>query len=446
MIMKRILILAFKDLRLITRDKFGMFFMLAFPVMMALFFGSIMRFEQSESQSMKVAITDLDQSEQSRQFAAGLQENKAIDLQTLDRETAVNSVRRGKHVAVIILPKDFGKTAGVFWETAPAIELGVDPSRTAEAGLLQGLVMQAMGKLTMSRFQDPGSLRPLIDDTRQKFLEDESISADMRPLLGDLMDSLSNMFQSIQDVQTSSGPDGDSVSDGGKAADGFGGFQMANVQQIDVSREIDPKSLSGVLRNVRSGWDISFPQAMVWSVLGCVAGFATLMVREQTLGTQTRLLVAPVTRPQLLVGKGVACFLCLLMVLSAMIAIAVILGMRPRRWDLLALAIVSISVCFVGLMLPLSLIGRTEQSVSGAVWGICTVLAMFGGGMIPVFFMPSFIQELSNYNPVKWAVYSMEGAIWRGFTFQEMLLPCGILVAVGLVALCLGSWMISRRQ
>lgn len=119
--------------------------------------------------------------------------------------------------------------------------------------------------------------------------------------------------------------------------------------------------------------------------------------------------------------------------------------MRPRRWDLVVMSVVSIGICFVGMMLPLSLIGKTEQAVSGAVWGVCTVMAMFGGGMIPVIFMPDFVQTLSNYDPVKWAVYSMEGAIWRGLSFAEMLLPCGILIAVGLVAGAIGMVAISRH-
>ena len=62
--MQRIFILAFKDLKLITRDKLGMFFMLVFPVMMALFFGSMMSgIGKSDSATLKVVIADVDKSE-----------------------------------------------------------------------------------------------------------------------------------------------------------------------------------------------------------------------------------------------------------------------------------------------------------------------------------------------------------------------------------------------
>lgn len=440
--MQRILVLAAKDLRLISRDRLGLFFMLIFPIFMALFFGSIMGgVGQNGSSPLNVVVVDEDQSDMSKMFVQSIESNDAVDVQQLGRNEAVDRVRKGGAAGVIILPEGFGQTAGIFWAESPAIDVGLDPSRKAESGMLQGMIMQSMGQLTMSRFQDPDSLKPLIESTRAELENDKNLPPAMKPVLLTLMSSLTGLFDSLEAVQQQE--ENSDATQSPMAASG--GFDLARIRQIDVSRKPEPGSQEAVLQNVRSGWDISFPQSMVWGILACVAGFATLIVREQTLGTQTRLLVAPVTRPQLLIGKGVACFACLVIVLLTMTLIAAALGMRPRRWDLLLLAVFSIGVCFVGLMLPLSLLGRTEQAVSGAVWGVCTVMAMFGGGMMPVIFMPKFVQQLSNFDPVKWAVYSMEGAIWRGFTFQEMLLPSCILIGTGIVAACLGSVLISRR-
>jgi ABC-2 type transport system permease protein len=141
----------------------------------------------------------------------------------------------------------------------------------------------------------------------------------------------------------------------------------------------------------------------------------------------------------------VGCFIAVVSVIIMLMLVGTALGMRPRSWPLLMMAAVCTAFCFVGIMMLLSLLGKTEQATGGAAWGACTVMAMFGGGMIPAAFMPNFMKTLSDFDPVKWAVVSVEGAIWRGFTFQEMLLPCGILLAVGAVSLCLGSWLISRR-
>jgi ABC-2 type transport system permease protein len=72
------------------------------------------------------------------------------------------------------------------------------------------------------------------------------------------------------------------------------------------------------------------------------------------------------------------------------------------------------------------------------------LMAMFGGAMIPLLFMPSFMRVASNLSPVKWSILALEGAIWRGFTLSEMLLPCAVLIAIGAVCMAIGTRMLSR--
>jgi ABC-2 type transport system permease protein len=107
--------------------------------------------------------------------------------------------------------------------------------------------------------------------------------------------------------------------------------------------------------------------------------------------------------------------------------------------------IFAISIAFVGIMMFLSVLGKTEQSAGGIGWAILLVMAMLGGGMIPLFAMPSWMKIVSDISPVKWAILAMEGAVWRQFSFQEMLLPCGILLAVGVATFAVGvrafRWM-----
>jgi ABC-2 type transport system permease protein len=86
-----------------------------------------------------------------------------------------------------------------------------------------------------------------------------------------------------------------------------------------------------------------------------------------------------------------------------------------------------------------STLGKTEQAAAGAGWSIMMPLTMLGGGMVPLFVMPKWMVTAGNCSPVKWAILALEGAIWRGFSFREMLLPCGILVAVGIVSFVVGT-------
>ncbi len=221
-------------------------------------------------------------------------------------------------------------------------------------------------------------------------------------------------------------------------------FQLAHIEKIDVAHKAAKGSRDDLLAHIRSKWDISFPQAMMWGVLACAAGFAISVVRERKQGTLLRLQVAPISRTQIVAGKALACFIAVIGVIVLMTAWGMWLGMRPRSPALVALAAVSIAVCFVGIMVAMSVIGKSEEAVSGAAWCANMLMAMFGGGMIPLIFMPAFMRTLSNASPVKWSILSLEGAIWRDFSLTEMLMPCGLLVAIGVVFFTIGSVVLSR--
>ena len=430
--------MAFKDLKLLFRDKIGLFFMLAFPILMGVFFGFIMSGSGgSKSAKMKIAVIDEDQSEMSKMFVGSLRKLDTLQVEEARRDDAKDRVRKGQLLAMIGIPKGFGETAGIMWADAPKLQLGLDESRQAETAMLEGMVMQSMGDLISARFQDPDAMRGFLDDAKKNIASDESMSPATKLLLSGMMGSFDSAFDSLTRLQT----DGD-ASQGPMS----NGIQLADIERLDVTRKLEPGSQAALIRKINSKWDISFPQSMVWGVLGCVAGFATLTVRERTLGTLTRLQVAPIARWQILAGKGVGCFLAVLGVIALMMTVGTALGMRPKSWPLLVLAAVCTAYCFVGIMMVLSLFGKTEQATGGAAWGALSVMAMFGGGMIPIAFMPDFMAKLSNFDPVKWAVQSVEGAIWREFSLAEMVKPCGILIAVGTVSLAIGSYVITKRE
>jgi ABC-2 type transport system permease protein len=127
-------------------------------------------------------------------------------------------------------------------------------------------------------------------------------------------------------------------------------------------------------------------------------------------------------------------------VMTALVIIGVtVFGMRPNSFLKLATAILCSCVCFVGMMMFITVLGKTEQSAGGFGWAIMVTLAMIGGGSLPLFMMPPWLQKVSNISPVKWASLSLEGSIWRDFSWSEMLMPCAILVATGVVFFCIGA-------
>ena len=436
--MRNVLVMALKDLVLITRDWLGLFFIVVFPVLMGVFFGSMYGGAGNQgSTKLDVAVADEDGTPTSAKFADLIGSSASINVQKLGRAEALNRVRLGQLVGVICIPSGFGKTAGMIWMKGPAIELGVDPSRQAESGMLQGLIMQAAGKLMMGRLQDPESMRPLIQETRETMMADPQLPLSMRPSLNELMMSLDGFAEKWQAAQKA---DRNGATGDGNPSLDTDAFEIARIKTIDVTREPpEPGTAKALTQKTHSKWDISFPQATLWGVLACAATFAISIVRERKQGTLLRLQAAPISRAKVLFGKATACFLAVIVVIVMMVSLGAALGMRPQSPWLLASASVCVAFCFVGIMTLMSVLGKTEEAVSGAAWSANMVMAMFGGAMIPLAFMPRFMAALSQASPVKWSILALEGAIWRGFTLSEMLLPCVILIAVGAVCLAIGS-------
>jgi ABC-2 type transport system permease protein len=184
---------------------------------------------------------------------------------------------------------------------------------------------------------------------------------------------------------------------------------------------------------------ITFPQGVMWGIIGCIMSFAIGLVSERVHGTFVRLQSAPISRAQILGGKALACVISISLLQIALFTLGVFgFGVVVASVGLLVLACCSVSLGFVGFMMMIAGLGRTEQAASGAGWAMLMPMTLFGGGMMPQFIMPAWMQTIGHASPVKWAILALEGAVWRGFSFAEMLLPCAILLAFGGVCFAVG--------
>lgn len=195
----------------------------------------------------------------------------------------------------------------------------------------------------------------------------------------------------------------------------------------------------------RTGYEIVFPVAVLWGLIGCAGSFAVAMVAERTRGTHLRLLAAPLSLTELIGGKALACFFaCAVDALLLSLVAWSGLGVRIESVGALMISVVASATCFVGITVLLSVMGKSEQSVGGAGWATLLLLAMMGGAMVPLSLMPSWLRALSHGSPVKWGVVALEGATWRGATAGELVVPVAILFAVGIA--CFGLGLLRARR
>src|SRR5207247_168630 len=123
-----------------------------------------------------------------------------------------------------------------------------------------------------------------------------------------------------------------------------------------------------------------------------------------------------------------------------------VFGLRFGQPLHLVAALIATACCYTGLTMLLSTLGKTEEGVSGMTSAVMLPMSMLGGGMIPLMAMPGWMAAVSNISPVKWGILALEGAIWRDFSWTELLLPCGVLIGIGAVCFGVGVWVLSRRE
>jgi ABC-2 type transport system permease protein len=417
--MNKIIFLAIKDLRVLISDRGNIFWVFGFPVIFALFFGAIYSSSGEGPSGMKVAVVDEDNSDYSGTYISKLESYEALSVIRLEREEAINRIRTGKISVAVFMNEGFGDNLGaMFGEGENKLEIACDPSRKMESGYLQGLLAKAQFEALSDRFSDVKLFREQIDKWRSDIAG--VLDIEENALYTKFFDSLENLIED--------------VNDGGFNA-GFGDGLM-NVAQVDVERERE-----GPI----TAYQIIYPQAMIWGILGCAASFAVSIVKERTDGTFARLRIGPIGRAHILAGKAFACFsTCVFIMCVQYVAAKLIFRMPLGNILFLILAAFCTILCFVGIMMFVCTIGRTEQSAGGAAWALMMIMAMLGGGMVPLIFMPSWLRPFSHFSPVKWGIIALEGGVWRNLSLVQVMNPCLVLLGIGLAFFLLGVVMLRR--
>jgi ABC-2 type transport system permease protein len=376
-----------KDLRLLTRDRGALFLTFAWPLLLAIFFGALGGFggtetggDASKTTAMTVLAIDEDRSEASVALLAQLDADPRVIVAAAEFDQARAQIRRGEAPAYLRIERGFGAAArpGLGGPERPVrtVEIASDPRRRSEAELLDGALEIAAWR-ALAREDDPARL----DAPAPVLIRAAPITPD----------------------------------------------PSSPATRARASRPPSP-------------YAVTFPQGIVWAVIACAATFAVSLVEERDRGTLLRLAVAPVPRMAILAGKAGACLVAIVGMQAVLVAVAALgFGVVPERWGLLILALAATAIGFVGLMTLLAVLGRRTRSAAGLSWAVLMSMAMLGGGMLPLFMMPSWLQTAATASPVAWALLALEGAFWRGFSLAELAPPCLALVALGGVCLAIGT-------
>ena len=458
--MRVILTIAAKDLRLLLRDRTNAFFVIVFPLAIAIFFGSIFG---GSSRSIPVAVVIESAGPAATDFANALEKDSTLSVRILpSREEADASVRLGRVAACVIIPKTFDADLEKAMAGSRAIvEVHCDPARQAESGLVVGKLNEHAMRAIVRMFTNPKINSKMLAQSKLALVLNPNMTSQQRERVSDVLESVQELFKQ-QNREAAAAAAAETSKKIAGSVNGDSASNNTENGNVPVSTppsatspdlflalpiQIQSSTLASESIEPPSTYAVTFPQGLVWGFVGCIGAFGAGMAEERRRGTFMRLLLAPCTIFSVLAGKSLACFTaCVTMSVFMLLVATLGFHVSVQNWPMLMLAIATCSFAFSGFTMALSgLFKNNEGSARSAGNAIVLVLVMIGGGTIPLAFMPPFLRAASQASPFSWAILAIEGAVWRGFAFTEMLAPLGILFFIGALGLVLGKTFIQKR-
>jgi ABC-2 type transport system permease protein len=370
--LKKIFLLGWKDLVLAFRDRAGLILMLVAPFALTLGLGFVTGgFTQSNStglSSVPVALVNLDEGELGKGLVdlfsskelAGLVEPESFT----DLAAARQLVDEDAIAAAVIIPSGF--SASVIPDSSGgvsdpiSIELYTSPSRPNSAGIVQSIVTRYLNRVEMGRIGGQVTVGQLVASGRIQPQQAAEVGAE----IGKKQAENEEAFTSIR-----------LKGEEGEAAPQF-----------------------NILAYMAPGMALMF---LMFTVSN---GGRTLLV-EKTQGTLPRLLVAPITSGQVLLGKMFGIFFTgsaqvLILILASSIIFSLKWG-NPLAVLLLVLAAVTGAV---GWGMLLTALVKTSGQASSIGLAVMLTFGILGGSFFDITMMPRWMQAASRITPNSWGI------------------------------------------
>lgn len=175
---------------------------------------------------------------------------------------------------------------------------------------------------------------------------------------------------------------------------------------------------------------------------------ATSIVREKEKGTIEMLMVAPISRVQLVLGKIFPYFVIALVNVFILAIVSQVLFGVPFRGSLTLFF--ALSSLFLLTALGFGIFISTLAASQQVAWTICmlsTVLPSFilSGFIFPIESMPWGIRLFTYLVPVRYYIVILRGIILKGVGMESMMPEVAALVLFAVVTLAVSSRRVARR-
>jgi ABC-2 type transport system permease protein len=190
---------------------------------------------------------------------------------------------------------------------------------------------------------------------------------------------------------------------------------------------------------------ILLPGAMYFWILFVGQGPLQEVLQEEESRVLPRILACPVTAGEYVLSKMLRCFLlCGLAAILLLVSSALMFGVRWGNTFMVVAAVAAWAASMTGLLAMIYSLARTKEQANVLSPMVLILFAMLGGSMFPYESLPTFLQQLGQYTPNRWAVLVLRG-VAQSKPMVELGAPLAGLVALGVLGSLLAFFLFKWR-
>lgn len=217
--------------------------------------------------------------------------------------------------------------------------------------------------------------------------------------------------------------------------------------------ELNPveTKIEGIIQGEANYFEFMAPGIMAMVILTAVlTGLASSVSREEETGTIDGIMVAPVSRFAIIIGKSLTQALRGIVQGLIILGLSIILfGVKVYGsfWLLLLLMFLGI-FSFVGLGILVSAFATRQETATQLLFMFQLPMILLSGVFFPVQQMPKIIQYISQAIPFTYMVNALRQVLVLGASLAEVKLEIAVLFAFGLLTLTVAvpvfRWVMTR--
>src|SRR5512147_2450958 len=178
---------------------------------------------------------------------------------------------------------------------------------------------------------------------------------------------------------------------------------------------------------------------LLQNAFGSALQSGTSIVFDIDSGFLQKMLVTPVRRPAILLGRLTSDAFRVAMQSAIILGLAYVLGAYVTT-GVIGILLIFFTIAFFGLAwsgisLAIGMKSRSSETVF-AIGGVITFPLLFlSTALVPLSFQPDWIQTISKFNPISYAVDAVRVLMISGYDWSTVLQAFGVIGLVGLVTL-----------